>query len=166
MVSQFQTQTKLESETYFGSLFSGITAMPLWTNKADRVRQYRSMAQYTDCDFCLTELADDFLHQDEKGKYINLIIPDEKTHLNEDKRKVLQIQFDKFIEIFHFQDNGYNFVKKFLTDGELTFENIINPEKPELGIIGIKYLPTEYFETILDVDTGRPIGIVFDKEHM
>jgi len=140
--------------------------MPLYTNKSDRIRQYRAMAQYTDCDFCLTELADDFLHDDEKGNFVTLTIPDEKTHINEDRRKVLKIQFDKFVEIFHFRDNGFDMVKKFLTDGELTFENIINPKRPELGIIGIKYLPTEYYETILNTDTGRPIGIVFDKEKM
>ena len=57
-------------------------------------------------------------------------------------------------------------VKRFLTDGELCYENIINANRPELGIIGVKYLPTEYYETILNNDTGRPIGILFDKEKL
>ena len=57
-------------------------------------------------------------------------------------------------------------VKKLLVEGEVCFENIINPEKPELGIIGVKYLPTEYYETLLNGETGRSIGIVFNKEKL
>lgn len=122
------------------------------------------MAMYTDCDFCLCELADDFIHDDETGQFIHLLIPDEKTHLDDNQRKILQINFSKFIELFHFRDDGFNIVKRFLTDGEITWENIINPKHKELGIIGVKYLPAEYYETILNQETGKPIGILFDKE--
>ena len=124
------------------------------------------MAMYPECDFCLCELADDVIHDDETGRFIRLNIPEEKTHLDDDKRKVLQNVFDRFIGLFRFRDDGFNLIKRFLTDGEIAFENIINPQKPKLGIIGVKYLPAEYYETILNENTGRPIGIVFDKEKL
>lgn len=124
------------------------------------------MAMYTECDFCLTELADDMLHENESGEFVVLDIPIESKNLNDDKRKVLQTEFRRFIELFHFRDEAYTMVKRFLTDGELCYENIINATRPELGIIGVKYLPTEYYETILNNDTGRPIGILFDKEKL
>ena len=57
-------------------------------------------------------------------------------------------------------------VKKLLVEGEVAFENIINPNKPELGIIGVKYLPTEYYETLLNGETGRSMGLVFNKEKL
>lgn len=63
--------------------------MPVYTNKGERIRQYRAMANYPECDFCLCELADDFIHEDGNGEFIRLTIPDEKTHLNEDQRKIL-----------------------------------------------------------------------------
>jgi len=59
------------------------------------------------------------------------------------------LQFEKFIDLFKLKEDGFWLVKKLLVEGEVAFENIINPEKPELGIIGVKYLPTEYYETIL-----------------
>ena len=124
------------------------------------------MAMYTECDFCLTELADDMLHDNESGDCITLNIPIESKYLNDDKRKVLQTEFRRFIDLFHLRDDAYTMVKRFLVDGELCYENIINANKPELGIIGVKYLPAEYYETILNNDTGRPIGILFDKEKL
>ena len=68
VVSRFQTQTQIASpDRYFQSLFSGMIALPMLTNKAERIRQYRAMAMYTECDFCLCEIADDVLHEDDSG---------------------------------------------------------------------------------------------------
>lgn len=141
-------------------------ALPMLTNKPERIRQYRAMAQYTECDFCLCEIADDVLHEDETGSVVKLNIPANKKHLDTEKRTILQLQFEKFIDLFKFKEDGYWLVKKLLVEGEVTFENIINIEKPELGIIGVKYLPTEYYETLLQGETGRSLGIVFNKESL
>lgn len=121
---------------------------------------------YTECDFCLCEIADDVLHEDETGQTIKLNIPQNKKHLDTEKRTILQLQFEKFIDLFKFKEDAFWMVKKLLVEGELAFENIINPDKPELGIIGVKYLPTEYYETLLNGETGRSMGIVFNKEKM
>ena len=52
------------------------------------------------------------------------------------------------------QDTGFNMVKRLLIEGELAWENIINPKYPKLGIVGIRFLPAEYYETLVDVKTG------------
>lgn len=167
VVSRYETKTQIAGpERYFQSMFSGILALPLATNKAERIRQYRAMAMYTECDFCLCEIADDVLHEDETGQTIKLNIPENKTSLDTEKRTILQLQFDRFIDLFKFKEDAFWLVKKLLVEGEVAFENIINPDKPELGIIGVKYLPTEYYETLLDGQTGRSIGIVFNKENL
>lgn len=167
VVTQYQTNAEIASpNNYFASLFSGISAMPIYTNKNERIRQYRAMAQYPECDFCLCELADDFIHEDESGQFIRLSIPDEKRHLNEDKRKILQMEFQRFIDLFKFKEDSFNLIRRFLVDGEIAFENIINPENPGLGIIGVKYLPTEYYETLFNPENGRTIGILFNKENL
>jgi hypothetical protein len=68
--------------------------------------------------------------------------------------------------LFKFKEEAFSMVKRFLVEGELAFENIINIEKPELGIIGVKYLPSEYYETLLNPQDGKTIGILFDKENL
>ena len=64
------------------------------------------------------------------------------------------------------KEDGYNIVKRFLVEGELAWENVISPKYPDLGIIGVKFLPAEYYETLIDIKTGRPVGIVFDVESL
>ena len=64
------------------------------------------------------------------------------------------------------KEDGYNIIKRFLVEGELAWENVISPKYPELGIVGVKFLPAEYYETLIDVKTARPVGIVFDVESL
>ena len=76
----------------------------------------------------------------------------------------MQNEFDKYIGHFNLDENGYNIVKRFLVEGELAWENVINPKYPDMGIIGVRFLPAEYYETLVDTMTGLPVGIVFDVE--
>lgn len=143
---------------------SDMLLMPVATNKTDRLQQYRAIARYTECDWCLDEIADEFIHEDENGNFINLNLPDGKENLNQTRKDILQEQFKKYINLFKLRDEGYNIIKRFLIEGELAWENIIDPKQPELGIRGVKFLPAEYYETLVDTKTNRPVGILFDTE--
>lgn len=144
------------------TFFDGeLLALPLATNKSERISQYRRIAQYDVCNWCFDEIAYDFIHEDENGNIINLTLPD---RLNDFQKDILQNEFRKYMEFFKLKENGYNIVKRFLTEGELAWENVINQNHPELGIIGVKFLPAEYYETLIDTATGKPVGIVFDVE--
>ena len=122
---------------------------------------YRQIAQYPICRWCLDEIADDFIHDDENKNFITLTLP---QRLNSVQQEILQNEFRKFMNLFKLRDDGFNLVKRFLTEGELAWENIINPNYPDLGIIGVKFLPAEYYDTLINAETGIPIGIVFDVE--
>lgn len=50
-------------------------AIPVATNKSQRIAMYRSMATYPICKWCLEEIADDFIHDDENRNFITLALP-------------------------------------------------------------------------------------------
>lgn len=58
------------------------------------------------------------------------------------------------MELFDLPGNGYSLVKRFLVEGELAWENVINSKYETLGIIGVRFLPAEYYETLVDTKTG------------
>ena len=122
------------------------------------------MARFTEMQWCLDEIADEFIHDDENGNFINLFLPDRKENLNETRKRILQEQFKNYMELFRFRDEGYNLIKRFLVEGELAWENVIDPNQPELGIRGVKFLPAEYYEQLIDTKTNRTVGIIFDTE--
>lgn len=155
-------QNKRFANPSWQTFFDGeILALPLATNKSERIDQYRRISKYSICDWCFDEIADDFIHEDENGDVIKLTVPDRLSPMQKD---IIQNEFSKYINLFKIKEDGYNMVKRFLTEGELAWENVINPKHPEMGIIGVKFLPAEYYETLIDTATARPVGIVFDVE--
>lgn len=154
-------QSRLANPTMAVSFGDDFMAIPVATNKNQRIAMYRNIAQYPICKWCLEEIADDFVHDDENGNFITLQLPQRLTPTQQD---ILQNEFRKYIGYFRLRDDGFNLVKRFLTEGELAWENIINPKYPEMGIIGVKFLPAEYYETLIDTESGMPCGLVFDTE--
>lgn len=159
----------LEQGAKTGDYFTAINSldiMPVITNKAARLQMWRNSSAYPEVNFCLQEIADDFIHYDENGDYIHLALNDNKDSLNDDRREILQNEFKKYISLFDLRKNAFNLVKRFLIEGELAWENVINPEKPELGIRAIKFLPAEYYESLVDKTTGEKVGIFIDAQKL
>lgn len=144
----------------------GMLMMPVTTNKPQRIAQYRTMAKYTQTQWCLDEIADDFIHEDENGDFIKLKLPDDSPFLNPTRRSILLNEFRKYVELFNIRDEGHNLMKKFLIEGELAWENIINKDYLQKGIVGVRFLPAEYYEPLIDVKDNKPAGIIFDTEKM
>ena len=147
----------------FATLVDGMQALPVPSNKPERLAQYRQIANFDECSFCIEEIADDFLHDNESGDFIRLTIDTTNKHkFNSTQEDVLQGEFQKFISLFDFRNNGFQFMKQFVIEGEVAWENIINPKLPELGIIGVRKLQNDFYDILVD-DTARKIGIVFNK---
>ena len=160
VANAIKEQSRRNTSPAWQTFFDGeLLSMPLATNKIERIQQYRRIAAYSLCDWCFDEIADDFIHEDQNGKILTLTLPD---RLTEQQHDILQNEFEKYINLFDLYTNGYNIVKRFLTEGELAWENVINPKYPDMGIIGVKFLPAEYYETLIDTHTNKPVGIVFD----
>ena len=151
-------------QTIFGT---DLLAMPVATNKAERIAQYRKISEFTECQWCLDEICDDFLHEDPStGKIITLKLPDGKENLNETRKEIIQEEFERYMGLFKLREDGYSIIRRFLVEGELSWENIINNKYEDKGIIGVKFLRPEYYETLIDTMTGERIGIFFDTEKL
>jgi hypothetical protein len=115
----------------------------------------------------LNEICNDFLHEDPStGETISLTLPDGKENLNETRREILKEEFERYMSLFKLKEEGYGIIKRFLVEGELAWENIINNKYEDKGIIAVKFLRPEYYETLIDVQTGDRIGIFFDTEKL
>jgi len=142
-----------------------ITCIPVNTNKMSRLRQYNVMSRFPEISFCIGEICGDFLHLDENKKFINLTTKDVK-YLDENKRKILQDEFDHLIQLFNFDQNQYTIVKNYVMEGECCWENVIDTNSPEKGIRALKYIPAKYFDFIKDRKTGLMLGVYFDKDQV
>jgi hypothetical protein len=117
------------SNLYYHQLMYNSTS----DDKKRRIDDYRSMANYSEVERALTEICNEFFEKDDKGKTLKIKI--EGDHNNE-VETLIQEEFYKFLDIYKFDEKGSKYIRDWLVEGELFFENIVSLQKPELGIIG------------------------------
>jgi hypothetical protein len=117
------------------------------TDKIKRIADYRVMASYAEISHALDEICDEMIVKDEKGKYINLNLPEK---LDDVIKKELNKNFNHIVELLNFENKGWEYCRALLIDAEVYFENVINEKKKEAGIIGLVQIPTEHINPIFD----------------
>lgn len=141
-------------------------ALPVDTNKVQRIQSYDNIARYPELDWCIGEIANDFIHEDIDGEFMNLKFKCDEGKYSQGADKVIQEEFRHLVSNFDIRSNGYNMIRKFLIEGELCFENVIDPNHPEYGIIGAKYVPNIYYDFLKDARTGQICGLFIDPERI
>jgi len=117
------------------------------TDKAKRVADYRIMASYAEISHALDEICDEVLVKDDKGKYAQLHLSEK---LEENQKKEIQKSFEYVMDLFNLNNRGWEYFRTLLIDAEVFFENVINEENKEAGIISLVQIPTEHINPIFD----------------
>lgn len=141
-------------------------ALPVDTNKVSRIDSYERLSRYPELNWCINEIANDFLHADIDGEYLHLKLkcPDSKFTNGEDT--VLHEEFRNLVSLYDLKTTGFTMIRKFLIEGEVCFENVIDHNHPEYGIIGFKYVPTMFYDFLRNRMTGQIEGLYIDPERL
>lgn len=140
------------------------------TGKTARLAEYNRMAQSAEINACLDEISDSAINFNEKKQIVEIqfndvdYIPDgpegqKKREELEEKRSILYKEFYKFIQPLKLHTKLHRYVKNFLKTGECCWENIIDPDNKEEGIIDFKFIPSHSFDFAYDKDTYEKVGI-------
>lgn len=139
--------------------------IPLITDKNQRLWQYRAIAEFPECNWCINEIASDFLTVSSTGEFIRLnFSPDIAEKLNQQQQELIQKEFENFVKLFDIRNNIVDIIRTYVIEGEVCWENIINHDIPTLGIIGVKRLRNDFYDILINQATGDNCGIYFDLD--
>lgn len=117
------------------------------TDKVRRVMEYRKMAGYAELADCIEEIADESIVKNDQGEIAKLFIKGEHDKIVVD---LIQSEWEKFITNFDLENKGWEYIRQFLIEGELYFENVISETRPDYGIVGVVRVPTELINAVYD----------------
>ena len=118
------------------------------SDKAKRLLDYRIMSAYSEVAEALDEICDEAIYKDEDDQIVQLLFKNSEyggVVVNE-----LSSEFQKFVHYFDLENNGWEYFRRLLVDGELMFEHIIHEKHANEGILGIIDVPTELVDPIYD----------------
>ena len=136
-------------------------AAPVASDKFKRLNEYRAMSNHVEVSDAIDEVCDSVYSVDEVGNFLNLDVKNDKKFTDR-QRKILADEFKKFVDLYDFEKNIFNYARTFVVEGELAFENVIDPKNPEKGILSVKLLDNSKYELLKDLTSYEIIGIFFD----
>jgi len=116
--------------------------------KPGRLRDYRTIASFSEVADALDEICDETINVDENGDIATLTF--RNTDLESDKKEEIEKEFNRFVSLLELEENGWNYFRQFLIEGELYFELILKEEYIHQGVVAIKNLPADQFDPVYD----------------
>jgi len=119
------------------------------------------MANFPEVSDAIDEICDGCVNYDDNNKFVTLEFRDSK--LNTEQIEVINKEFNKFIGLYDIENNGWEYFRSLVRDGEVIFENIIDKKKESLGIIKVKRIPPECFENLVNINYDI-VGILLNAK--
>lgn len=131
-------------------------------DKNARLRDYRVMASFSDVADALDEICDEFINKDDKGNIVNVGFKFEQ--LTDRQKGILEEEFQKIAIYFDLENKGWTYIRQFLIEGELFFENIIHEKYTKEGILGVINLPAELIDPVYNnIQNMMVKGFIYKK---
>jgi hypothetical protein len=115
-------------------------------NKPGRLRDYRTMAAYSEIADALDEICDEAINADENDQIV--LLKFKNTELESEKKDEVKEEWEKYIEHYDLHNNGWQYYRQFLIEGELFFEQIIHEDFTNEGVLGIVNMPADLIDPV------------------
>ena len=126
------------------------------TNKIVRLASYRRMVSFPEVGDAIDEICDSSITNNEIGDQVTLKIASKYDAI---AQKEIELAWTEFLNLFDFENQMFDYMRTFCIDGELSWENIISKDKPEAGILKIKFIPCESYEFAYNIKTKEKVGL-------
>lgn len=100
------------------------------------IRQYRSMSLYPEVDMAIEDIITQAITFDKQSISVRLDLSN--TELSDNIKNKIQLEFDNILKLLDFKNRGYDIFRRWYVDGRVYFQNIIDTERPEKGIIELR----------------------------
>lgn len=134
--------SSIDQDRSFGQLMYATAT----EDKPGRMRDYRTMAAFSEISDALNEICDECINADENDDIVKLKL--KNIELESIKQDEIYEEFEKYINHYDLHNFGWQYFRQFLIEGELFFEQIIHEEYTNEGVLGVVNLPADIIDPV------------------
>jgi hypothetical protein len=122
-------------------------------SEGELVTRYRSMSLQPEVQQAIDEIVNEAISVDTNERVVSVILDDVKLP-DKIKEKIIE-EFDQILRLFDFSNQGYDIFQRFFVDGRINYHVIIDEEKPNKGILEMRYLDPRKIRFIRETDSSK-----------
>jgi hypothetical protein len=103
------------------------------------IRRYRQAAEYPDCSNAVEEIVNEAISVSSDDAPVTLNLNHIES-LSENVKKAMAKEFSIILDLFDFQDKGYDTFRQWYIDGKVYFHAVVDTESPKKGIQDLRYV--------------------------
>ncbi len=124
-------------------------------NELELITRYREMSNHPECDMAITEIVDEAISHDDKGKVVDIVLDDLKQP--ETIKKKIREEFDNVLSMLNFSNLADDIFRRWYIDGRIYFHIIVNESNPKEGIQELRYIDPRKIRKVREVQKGRDL---------
>ena len=124
-------------------------------NELELITRYREMSNHPECDMAITEIVDEAISHDDKGKVVDIVLDDLKQP--ESIKKKIREEFDNVLSMLNFSNLADDIFRRWYIDGRIYFHIIVNESNPKEGIQELRYIDPRKIRKVREVQKGRDL---------
>jgi hypothetical protein len=118
-------------------------------NELELITRYREMSNHPECDMAITEIVDEAISHDDKGKVVDIVLDDLKQP--ESIKKKIREEFDNVLSMLNFSNLADDIFRRWYIDGRIYFHVIVNEKNPKEGIQELRYIDPRKIRKVREV---------------
>ena len=124
-------------------------------NELELITRYREMSNHPECDMAITEIVDEAISLDDKGKVVDIVLDELKQP--ETIKKKIREEFDNILSMLNFSNLADDIFRRWYIDGRIYFHIIVNEKNPKEGIQELRYIDPRKIRKVREVQKGRDL---------
>ncbi len=141
-------------------------------NDIDLIGQYRDLALQPEIDEAIGDIINELIIRDDDEMPISIDVDDLPEQFDDTIRQQIRDEFDHILHLLNFKRDCYQIVRQWYVDGRLYYDVIIDKNRAQLGIVGLRNVdprtirPVRELRTTPDAATGVTLTEVVDEYYV
>lgn len=121
-----------------------------FVNDKELINKYRDLSFLPEVDHAIEEIINEMIVTSENTPVVSLVL-DDLPHKEEFKNKI-KSEFNYILNLLDFQNNAYDFCRRWYIDGRIFFHILIDMNKPKNGILDVRQLDAQTIKKVKEIE--------------
>ncbi|MCX8008168.1 MAG: portal protein [Patescibacteria group bacterium] len=122
----------------------------------DVIKKYREMAMSPEIEAAIDEIVNEVFYIGDNDYPVNIVL--DRLNYSDTIKKKIEEEFKEILKILNFNENSYEYFRRWYVDGSIYFNVVIDIDNPTEGIKDLRYIDPIKIKKVIEIKSEKRIG--------